>query len=218
MTPRDAGLLEVEGFVLAGGRSIRMGQDKALLDFNGMPLVQLALRNLGTVTESRRIVGDRPDLTCFAPVVPDLQASCGPLGGICAALKATSTDWNLFQPVDVPLLPAGFLRWMVRRVSQTRALATVPAVGGMPQPLIAIYHRALLPELEQRLMTGDYGTIRAIEAAVAKEGCSGGCMDFFHVETLAAAGHFAGIETGDRIGRWFENLNRPVDLENCAAS
>ena len=215
---RDARRLVVEGFVLAGGRSIRMGQDKALLNFEGIPLVELALRNLTEVTDQRRIVGDRPDLAHFAPVVMDSEANCGPLGGIVAALRATASEWNVFLPVDLPLLPPGFLRWMVGRVSQTGALATVPLLAGLPQPLAAVYDRALLPELERRLKAGETKTIRAIIGAAESLEWLGARTDFFCVETLAAAGHFSAIETAVPVRRWFENVNSRLDLDFSTAS
>lgn len=209
--------LEVEGFVLAGGRSIRMGQDKALLEFEGIPLVELALRKLRAVTDSPRIVGDRPDLGGFAPVVMDLQANSGPLGGIGAALKATACEWNVFLPVDLPLVPAGFLRWMVCRVARTDALATVPLLAGLPQPLVAVYHRALLPGLERRLRGSDFKTIRALTGAADRVTWPSARTDFFSVETLAAAGHFSEIETELRVSRWFANVNSPLDMDSCVS-
>src|SRR5450631_3928259 len=105
--------LSTEGFVLAGGRSRRMGRDKALLEWCGIPLIERAVRSLRSVTSTVRIVGDREDLARFAPVVADTFPASGPLGGIHAALAASSRDWNLFLPVDLPLLPAGFLEWML---------------------------------------------------------------------------------------------------------
>src|SRR4051812_38889664 len=104
----------VAGFVLAGGRSSRMGRDKALLSFAGRPLVQHALDLLSKVLLSdcgleRSIVGDRPDLAAYAPVIPDEETGRGPLQGICRAMAASSAELSVFISVDTPLLPASLL-------------------------------------------------------------------------------------------------------------
>ena len=98
----------------------------------------------------------RPDLSSYAPVVPDLHPGCGPLSGIEAALAATTRPLNLFLPVDLPLLPARFLSWMLRRAEITGALVTVPRANGRPQPLCAVYHRDLLAGVTASLAAGNY--------------------------------------------------------------
>src|SRR3984885_5429439 len=107
-------MAEAEGFVLAGGRSTRMGQDKALLQLAGRSLVDVALDKLRVIgVNAPRIAAARSDLSSHAPVVPDLHPGCGPLSGIEAALEATTCPLNLFLPVDMPLLPAQFTRGVV---------------------------------------------------------------------------------------------------------
>ena len=146
-----------EGFVLAGGRSSRMGQDKALLQVGGRSLVEVALDKLCCIgVAAPRIAGARADLSAHAAVVPDLHPGCGPLSGIEAALAASKQALNLFLPVDMPLLPARFLSWMLLRAEITGALATVPRFNGQPQPLCAVYHRDLLGPITAALLAGNY--------------------------------------------------------------
>jgi molybdopterin-guanine dinucleotide biosynthesis protein A len=106
-----------EGFVLAGGRSTRMGQDKALLQLAGRPLLDLALDKLRALplAAAPRIAAARSDLSSHAGVIADLHPGCGPLSGIEAALAASTQPLNVFLPVDTPLLPAHFLLWMLER-------------------------------------------------------------------------------------------------------
>jgi molybdenum cofactor guanylyltransferase len=216
MTLRVDPPLSVDGFVLAGGKSTRMGRDKAPLEFDGVPLVERALRNLREITGAPRILGNRPDLAHFAPVVSDIYPHAGPLGGIHAGLTAAAREWSVFLPVDVPLLPVGFLRYLVDRVSLTQALATIPIVAGRHQPLVALYHRSLLPTIAGRLESGDLGTLRAIiEAANAAGGRNG--IDEFRVELLVASGHLESAETDSPSYRWFQNMNTPSELEGRAS-
>ncbi len=93
------------GFVLAGGRSTRMGRDKALLELEGETLVARGLRTLGEVCAEVAIAGGAEELRRFGRVIPDGLPGCGPLGGIVAALEQTLFEWNLFLAVDVPFVP-----------------------------------------------------------------------------------------------------------------
>ena len=79
----DVGVLPVHGFVLAGGRSVRMGKDKALLQFSGRPMVKIAVEKLREFCAEVRIAGSREDLSGFAPVVMDESEEAGPAAGRC---------------------------------------------------------------------------------------------------------------------------------------
>lgn len=204
--------LPVEAFVLAGGRSRRMGRDKALLEWGGIPMVERAIQSLRRVCATVRIVGDRKDLARFASVVADTFPGSGPLGGIHAALAASEHDWNLFLPVDLPLLPAGFPAWMLERVALTEAIATMPSVAGLPQPLCAVYHRAIEPRLRDELTAGRFRTIEGVQSAAGSGALPQPPIDTFHVESLAAAGNFRGIAGPSPVQLWFENMNNPRDF------
>ncbi len=200
----------VNCFVLAGGRSSRMGRDKALLTWNGRPLVEHALDRFRRLGWEPRIVGQRPDLARFAPVIEDNFPGSGPLAGIEAALSVSGSAWNLFVPVDLPLLPADFLRWIAARARLTEAAATIPQVQGCAQPLVAVYHRTLAAGLRASLRRGDGKVMLAVEDAARAAGIG---IDRFDVESVAA------IQIPDEPGtvrlpvhRWFDNLNAPADL------
>lgn len=200
----------MNAFVLAGGQSLRMGRDKALLDLNGTPLIEIALEKMRALGFSPRIAGSRPDLSAFAPVIPDLHPRSGPLGGIEAALAASDEEQSLFLAVDLPWLPVEFLRWMIARVAQTGALATMPRLQGLPQPLCAIYHKALLPYAQAALNVGDAKVMRAVERAADATGLR---IDSFDVESVAAA---QGWLNELPVHRWFENLNTPAEYAKAA--
>ena len=200
----------MNAFVLAGGQSTRMGRDKALLELAGRPLIEHALEKLRALGFSPRVVGLRPDLNAFAAVIPDIHPHSGPLSGIEAALAASDTEQNLFLPVDLPLLPVEFLRWMVERADSTEALATVPRLQGRPQPLCAVYTKALLPYVQAALAADDAKVMRAVERAANGTGLR---IDSFDVETIAAAQSW---EQTLPLHRWFENMNTIADFEKAA--
>ncbi|MDO1529431.1 NTP transferase domain-containing protein [Fulvimonas sp. R45] len=96
------------GVVLAGGRSTRMGRDKALLDWQGRPLLERRLDALrASGVDDVRVSGDRPAYQGVA----DAQPGLGPLAGLAAVAEATAGEAELLViPVDMPLLGAALLR------------------------------------------------------------------------------------------------------------
>lgn len=198
----------MNAFVLAGGASSRMGRDKALLDFGRRPLIEHALALLRGLDLDPRICGSRPDLAPFAPVVPDNHPGSGPLAGLEAALSASCSDLSLFLPVDLPLIPPAFLRWMMDRAAITHAVATLPLFGGRPQPLCAVYSRRLLGGLHEALAAGHYKMIDAVSSAAASLREH---IDAFSVESVAAALIPEAWPQHPPLRDWFRNVNTPSD-------
>lgn len=187
-----------------------MGRDKALLELEGQPLIEIALEKLRALGLTPRIVGSRPDLAAFAPVIPDIHPESGPLGGIEAALVASDAEQNLFLPVDLPWLPVSFLRWMMERGAKTNALATIPRLRARPQPLCAIYRKDFLPYARVALTAGDAKVMRAVERA---SGATGLRFDSFDVEPIAAAQSW---EQTRPLHKWFENINTAAEFKKAA--
>jgi molybdopterin-guanine dinucleotide biosynthesis protein A len=133
-----------------------MGSDKALLSFGGQTLLERALQTAAAVAERIAIVGPRERYARFGEVIEDAYADCGPLAGIHAALGATTTDLNLMLSVDMPLMTASFLGWLLQTAKAAEELIVVPdALGGL-QPLCAVYRRQVRGIAEQALQNGDY--------------------------------------------------------------
>jgi molybdopterin-guanine dinucleotide biosynthesis protein A len=145
---------DLTAFVLAGGKSSRMGADKAMLEVAGQTLLQRTLELARAVAEDVRIVGAREKFKEFAPVVEDKYVHRGPLGGIHAALSSTSSDFNLILAVDLPFLEKRFLQHLVTEAFASGAVVTVPRAGGGLQPLCAVYRREFAALAEQALASG----------------------------------------------------------------
>ncbi len=185
---------DVYAFVLAGGKSSRMGQDKGLLRFAGRTLLESALERLRKITENVFIVGTRPDLACYAPVVPDLYPNCGPLGGIHAALCASSADLNLVLAVDMPAVPAELLVKLAAVARESQAVVTVPRTSAGLQPLCALYRAQFLPLAEAALKSGSYRIDRLFPQGKTR---------VVDEDELSRWGHTAEV---------FHNLNSPEDI------
>jgi molybdopterin-guanine dinucleotide biosynthesis protein A len=201
------------GFVLAGGRSTRMGRDKALLDFGGQLLIARAVGLLREAGLDTSISGERPDLAEFAPVVVDRVSQQGPLGGVCAALESMPGEWGVFLTVDVPLLPASLLRYMVERARATGAAVTLVSVGGDAETFPAVVSRAALPSLREQLESGRLKCFSAFRSAAEALGQT---MDVVAVEALVEAGlvtHPGALGPAD----WFLNVNTPEEFARAEA-
>src|SRR5256885_453653 len=96
-TPRlyDRKMKSVAAFILAGGRSSRMGADKAFLELAGKPLIARAVEVACEAVRDVKIVGDPLKFAAFGPVIEDVYRDRGPLGGIHAALTNSAAEWNL---------------------------------------------------------------------------------------------------------------------------
>jgi molybdopterin-guanine dinucleotide biosynthesis protein A len=141
-------------FVLAGGKSTRMGSDKALMRLGGRPLILRALELAEAVTKDVKIVGDPEKFATFGKVVQDIYAARGPLGGIHAALRHSTTEYNLILGVDLPFVPASFLSFLVSATKSSEATVTVPSAGGYLQTLCAIYRKTFVEPAEAALAAG----------------------------------------------------------------
>ena len=196
------------GFVLAGGRSSRMGSDKALALFGGVPLVQAALQTIDAIGIPAHIAGSRGDLSSFAAQIPDTFAETGPLGGIHAALSVSHAEWNLYLPVDLPLMPSSLLACLLQRAMLTGAPVTAPRLNGRIQPFPVVLHRSVLPSITQRLQDGNTACHAAWQGIPPELNSS---LDAVPVEYLYQCGQCS-HPRGLPPFLWFQSANTPAEL------
>ncbi len=193
----DGPFPEAAAFILAGGRSTRMGTDKAFVPFEGRSLLARALDLARSVTDDVRIVGDGSKFAPFAPVVEDIHPGCGPLGGIHAALRASDRELNVILAVDLPFVSFALLQFLITRARTSQATVTLARAGGFWQPLCAVYRRGFAETAEGALRAGQY-KIDPLFNQVRVQGIS--------EEELETAGFTSAI---------FRNLNTPEELASA---
>ncbi len=155
--PMDGNQVAVTAFILAGGKSTRMGTDKAFVTLSGRSLLDRMLDLGQSVTRDVRIIGNAQKFSQFAPTVEDVFQDCGPLGGIHAALRASSTELNVILAVDLPFVSPALLQYLIARAeSAPGKRATVPHAAGGWQPLCAVYRREFADAAESALRAGRY--------------------------------------------------------------
>jgi molybdopterin-guanine dinucleotide biosynthesis protein A len=156
--------------VLAGGRSRRMGTDKALirLDPSGPTLLERVLELVGAVADDRVVIAtDRPHYAAFGvPVEPDHYPDAAALGGIATALEVAAGSPCLVVPCDLPFLNVPLLSHL--RARAAAADVVVPTARGESrqrggvifQTLHAIYGPACLPPVRAQLARGERQIVR----------------------------------------------------------
>jgi molybdopterin-guanine dinucleotide biosynthesis protein A len=155
------------GYVLVGGKSSRMGRDKALLPApGGGTLGQYVARMVRRASGSAVLVGNPQRYAAPGyPAIPDLYPGEGPLGGILTALKHTSADWNLLTACDMPGLTESFLSRLLDAAEQSPAEALLPVgPAGRLEPLCGVYRKSALPALEAAFAAG----VRQLSAAARR--------------------------------------------------
>lgn len=154
--------------ILAGGQSRRMGEDKALIEVDGRPMVEYVIDAARQVADETFIVAsDRPEYERFGcRVVPDRLPRSGSLGGIFTALSEAMNDRCLVLACDMPFVNVDLLRLMADQATGCDAL--VPSLsadrsdqGGAEtlETLHAIYAKSCLPAIERQLDAGVYKVI-----------------------------------------------------------
>ncbi len=176
------------GFVLVGGKSARMGRDKALLPYGDGALAEHVAARVRAAAGSVALVGSPERYRALPyPLIADLNPGCGPLAGVQAALRASSARWNLIVACDMPMLSTEFLRSLLERAEACPGACLAPvSPEGRPAPLCAAWSRDCLEAVDAALCRNARKMSAALEAVQAV---------YWPVDEAA----------------WFENLNTPRD-------
>ena len=195
-------MLDVEGFILVGGASSRMGSDKSQLMFGAQTGVERIAAALRSVATRVRLVGSRNRPNDALENVPDTHERWGALGGIETALSACRAEWAAIVACDLPLVTGElFTRlWQFARRTEGEVFDAIVPIqpDGRQQPLCAIYRcESCLTKAEQLIEEGEH-TPRVLLANVRTR-----WVEFRELADLPGAEHF------------FFNVNTPDNYE-CA--
>jgi molybdopterin-guanine dinucleotide biosynthesis protein len=150
----DNNFPDVTGVLLAGGKSRRMGRDKACLQVGGRALFERTLALLQRYFPSVIIAGDRPDLARDGlAAVPDIYPGSA-LGGLHTGLQAAKTDWIFAAPCDMPYPDPRIVELLLHH--RTGVDAVIPCTPQGVEPVFALYHKNCLPEMERLLRRQQY--------------------------------------------------------------
>lgn len=143
--------------MLAGGRASRFGGiNKALIEIEGVPIINRTIKILEPLFSEIILAGWPGSSPLPAGVIPvnDNFPGLGPLGGIEAALKTSSSPMLFVFGGDMPWLSVKLIREQVKDMRREQAAILAARIGGLTEPLHSIYSRSLHGELERYLKSG----------------------------------------------------------------
>jgi molybdopterin-guanine dinucleotide biosynthesis protein A len=193
-TPDQIAMQSLEGFILAGGASSRMGADKSKLVLDGQTFVERVATALSSVANTITVVGKRhANVQSKLPTVFDIYEKWGALGGLHAALSACQADWAVVVACDLPFVTGALLARLVSLRADIDAVVPVQR-DGRPQPLCAIYRVGpCLKIAEELIESGEHRPIALVQSARTR---------------LVA---FEDLADLDGANRFFDNMNTPDD-------
>ncbi len=182
------------GFVLVGGRSSRMGRDKALLPYRGRALVESVASTVADAAGAAVLVGTPEIYGGYGySAIPDLYPGEGPLGGILTALAHSRSDWNLVVACDMPGLNGDVLRRLFASVEDAVPGAVLPVgPSGRAEPLCALYHISARVALERAFERGIRKVVDALETVPIHRIAVPDAAVFDNVNTPEDWAHYAG--------------------------
>jgi molybdenum cofactor guanylyltransferase len=187
--------MTISAVLLTGGKSRRMGKDKATMQFRGVALWEIQLELLrGLQLEKIFVSGqnDPPWRPMDTEFVPDTPPSRGPLSGIAAALLRVTTDHLLTLGIDTPFMTQAYLRDLCARIEPGRGV--VPMIDNRFEPLAAIYPCNARVDFGDALAGSDF----SLQSLIRK---------------LVAAARLSPIEVSIEEKILFRNLNQPQDFD-----
>lgn len=182
----------IEGFILAGGQSRRMGTDKSRLTLNGQTFAERIAEQISAITRVARVVGG-PTTPSHPATVPDVYPKWGALGGVHAALSACSMDWALIVACDFPLVTSELFNRLAVLREGFDAVAPIQS-DGVPQPLCALYRVApCLARADSLIKSDERRPIALLQSVKTR------WVPYDQIASLEGASHF------------FDNINTPQD-------
>jgi molybdopterin-guanine dinucleotide biosynthesis protein A len=190
----------IPGIILAGGKSSRYGRNKALIEMNGIRLIERVIGVMEPVFEHLIIITNTPQEYAYLqlPTYEDLIKGLGPLGGIFTGLEAISDEVGFFVACDMPFLNSELIRHMVETREDFDAV--VPRIDWKIETLHAIYSKGCLPAIRELIDARNYQVIKFLHNVRVR-----------YVEEEE-------IRAFDPELKSFFNINRPEELLNATKS
>ncbi|MCS6935960.1 MAG: molybdenum cofactor guanylyltransferase [Candidatus Bipolaricaulota bacterium] len=154
--------------VLAGGRSLRLGRDKALLPWGESTVIEHVVARCQSLSDDLLVItGEKIRYSDLlrVPIVADEIVDCGPMGGLYTGLKRARYEYSLAVACDMPLVRPELVQLLAQERVH-RSWAIVPEVNGHRVPTLALYHKSCLSIIEQ-LLSRERTSLQALLDAVS---------------------------------------------------
>jgi len=195
---KESSFHDITGVILVGGKSRRMGRDKAFLQIAGKPLFERVLEIFRESFSRLLLVGDRAErfADCGFPIVPDIYPSSA-LGGLYTALIHAQTEYIFVSPCDLPFPNREILHFLCSLRDGFDAV--VPNPAHRFEPLFALYAKSCLGPMRELLESGRM------------------CVYDFYPRVRVGYVQSEELAPLDRNGQSFVNVNTPEEFEKIGA-
>jgi len=144
------------GFVTAGGRSSRMGRDKAWLELGGRPMISHVIEALGLVVREIAIIANRGEYrTLGLPVIRDQNIGIGPIEAVRTAMAASLYDRIILVGCDLPFVTDDLFKFLLGQAAEHQSVVPL-GPDREPEPLCAVYAKSSLAEVERMIEAGQF--------------------------------------------------------------
>lgn len=143
------------GYILAGGKSSRMGTDKGLLLFEGKAMIQYVIEQMQPIFDKLVIVSNNPEYEKFGlEVIPDLIKDIGPAGGIYTALNHSDSQLNFMVSCDMPFVTKEAIEFMITNSNESQIVLLENQ--GKLEPLFGVYSKECEEKWLQLIQQGKF--------------------------------------------------------------
>ncbi len=190
----DPPVKDVTGIILAGGKSTRYGRNKALVDMDGLSMIERVISVMRAVFQNVIVITNTPDDYAHLglPMYGDLIKGLGPIGGVYTGLSVITNEAGFFVACDMPLLNKELIQYIIEK--RDRFDVVVPRVSGMVEALHALYGRGCLPVVKRLIDSRQYQTLRVFNEVSVRY------VEEFEIRRI------------DPELKSFININRPQEL------
>lgn len=155
--------MELEGIILAGGKSSRMGTDKGLISYKGLTFAEYLIHTISPFCKQVKINANNKKYEQFGlKVIQDVFHEKGPLGGIYSSLLSCSLDYVLLVPCDMPFISKELINILVDQAIEDEV--TFFSFADKWQPLLAIYPKSILSIVKSNIEKEELGVMRLLKS------------------------------------------------------
>ncbi len=152
----------VTGILITGGKSSRMGSDKAFVNYNGKALGQWSSELLNKYCDHIIVASNNPDHANWGDEIVADTLGDGPIAGLYAGLSKSNTVWNLVLPCDTPNVSEAVIEKLLESKDGYDAVVAVDA-NGKQHPLVALYHRQVLEVISGEIEKGKLAMMNILD-------------------------------------------------------
>lgn len=157
-------MMKIGCAILAGGKSSRMGTDKALLELNGKNFIKRLCEEFDCFEEKIIARGNQSELDNTSwKIISDIYQERGPIGGLHAVLSACSSDAMFCVSCDMPFLKKTMVEELYRHMEKDVDVVIAVSEDGRKHPLCGIYRKKVLAILEKQILAGNNRIMTALE-------------------------------------------------------